>query len=76
VIFLSCARANVPVVEYGATRIKKAVVGNGHASKFQVQRMVANILDINKLPKYNDVTDALALAIAHSYISRLGILNR
>jgi len=70
VICLSCARKNIPLVEYAATRIKKAIVGNGLASKYQVQRMVATILNLNSLPKYTDVTDALALAIAYSYIMR------
>lgn len=71
VICLACAQAGVPLAEYAATRVKKAVVGKGLASKFQVQRMVAGMLGINSLPKYMDVTDALALAIAHSYITRV-----
>lgn len=70
VICLACAGENIPLAEYAATRIKKAVVGKGLASKNQVQRMVANILNLNSLPKYTDVTDALALAIAHSYMIR------
>jgi len=70
VICLACAREGIPLVEYAATRIKKAIVGNGLASKYQVQRMVTTILNLNSLSKYTDVTDALALAIAHSYIMR------
>jgi crossover junction endodeoxyribonuclease RuvC len=70
VICLVCARENIPLVEYAATRVKKAIVGRGLASKYQVQRMVANILNLNIIPRYTDVTDALALAIAHSYISK------
>jgi crossover junction endodeoxyribonuclease RuvC len=68
IICLACAVKNIPLVEYAATRVKKAVVGNGLASKYQVQRMVAGILDLKSLPKYMDVTDALAMALAHSYI--------
>ena len=70
VICLACAAADIPLVEYAATRIKKAIVGQGLASKYQVQRMVAAALNLGSLPKYTDVTDALALAIAHSHISR------
>jgi len=70
VICLACATKNIPLVEYAATRIKKAIVGRGLASKNQVQRMVSNTLNLKSLPKYLDVTDALALAIAHSYIIR------
>lgn len=71
VICLATERENVPLIEYGATRIKKAIVGKGLASKLQVQKMVAKILKIGTLPKYTDVTDALALAIAHCYIARI-----
>lgn len=70
VICLACARENVTLVEYAATRVKKAIVGGGLASKYQVQRMVANLLNLKNLPKYTDITDALALAIAHSHISK------
>jgi crossover junction endodeoxyribonuclease RuvC len=70
VICLACATGGIPLVEYAATRIKKAIIGQGLASKLQVQRMVASLLNLKTLPKYTDVTDALALAIAHSYIAR------
>ncbi len=70
VIVLACAVKNVPLAEYAATRVKKAIVGKGLASKHQVQRMIASILQISRIPKYTDVTDALALAVAHSYIRK------
>ncbi|MCX5710958.1 MAG: crossover junction endodeoxyribonuclease RuvC [Candidatus Omnitrophica bacterium] len=70
VICLACAQAKIPLVEYAATRVKKAIVGKGLASKTQVQRMVANTLNLTSIPKYTDVTDALALALAHSAIMR------
>lgn len=71
VICLACARSdNLPLVEYAATRVKKAILGHGLASKYQIQKMVAGILNLDSLPKYTDVTDALALAIVHSYIIR------
>ena len=68
VICLACAQNNIPLVEYSATRVKKAIVGSGHASKYQVQRMVCNALRLKNMPKYLDITDALALAITHSYV--------
>jgi len=71
VIYLAGALAEIPVVEYGATRIKKAIVGQGLASKQQVQKMVAHSIGLEKLAAYTDVTDALALAIAHGYITRV-----
>jgi len=73
VICLAASTKNIPFFEYAATRIKKAIVGKGLASKVQVQRMVAGTLRLKSLPKYMDVTDALALAIAHSYIAKVKI---
>lgn len=73
VICLTAATKKIPLAEYAATRIKKAVVGKGLASKYQVQQMVLKLLNLNILPKYSDVTDALALAIGHSYICRVKI---
>lgn len=70
---LACAKRNMPLFEYASTRIKKAITGYGMASKYQVQRMVASLMNLEGLPKYLDVTDALACAIAHSYISRVKI---
>lgn len=73
VICLACAQKKILFVEYAATRVKKALTGQGLASKYQVQRMVANNLSLHKLPSYTDVTDALGLAIAHSYIIKARI---
>jgi crossover junction endodeoxyribonuclease RuvC len=70
VICLAAFTAGVPFFEYSATRIKKAIVGKGLASKGQVQRMVTHTLGLKTLTPYLDVTDALALAIAHSYIAK------
>ena len=73
VICLAAHVSKVTFFEYSATRIKKAIVGKGLASKAQVQRMVSKTLGLKTLTDYMDVTDALALAIAHSYIVRVKI---
>ena len=67
VICLAAAVQKIAFVEYGATRVKKAIVGRGLASKYQVQRVVADMLHLGTLPKYTDVTDALALAITYTH---------
>jgi len=71
VICLAAFTAGLPFFEYSATRIKKAIVGKGLASKTQVQSMVSHTLGLKTLTAYLDVTDALALAIAHSYIVKV-----
>jgi len=65
---LVCAAAvrDVPVFDYSATAVKRALVGNGLASKEQVASMVVQALRLRKRPSPADVTDALALAIAHA----------
>jgi len=65
VMLLAAAEAGVSVVTYGATRIKKALTGNGRASKEQMQRMIQSTLRLKALPEPADVADALAVALCH-----------
>ena len=58
------------LVNYSAKRVKKALTGNGNASKMQMQRTVQSILKLKKLPAPSDVSDALALGLAHAYIKK------
>jgi crossover junction endodeoxyribonuclease RuvC len=67
IVFLCAAAANIPITEYAATVIKKAVVGNGNAKKEQVQEMVKIILNLPEIPEARDASDALAIAICHSH---------
>jgi len=53
-------------VEYSPREIKKAVVGNGAASKEQVQFMIKNLLNLDKDKIKFDETDALAVSVCHS----------
>ncbi|MBD3893780.1 crossover junction endodeoxyribonuclease RuvC [Hydrogenophaga sp.] len=59
----------LPVAEYTALQLKKAVVGYGRASKPQVQEMVKRLLLLPGLPG-PDAADALGLAITHAQVSR------
>jgi crossover junction endodeoxyribonuclease RuvC len=67
VICLAAARANVPVVSYSATQVKKVLTGNGRAKKDQVQRAVQRELKLKQIPEPPDVADALAIALCHYY---------
>ena len=66
--------AGLPVAEYTALQVKQAVVGNGHASKEQVQHMVKRLLKISGSPSA-DAADALACAICHAHGGRLGAIS-
>ncbi|MDR1026664.1 MAG: crossover junction endodeoxyribonuclease RuvC [Lactobacillus sp.] len=65
VIMLAPALYDLPVAEYEPNKIKKAVVGVGHAQKDQVGMMIKVLLPGCK-PKNNDSADALAVAICHN----------
>ena len=67
---LVCGKFNLMLVNYPSTRIKKAITGNGHASKQQVQRMVQTMLKLKSLPEPVDVSDALAMAISYCFIEK------
>ena len=66
---------DLPVAEYTALQMKKAVVGHGRAAKSQVQEMVRRLLELPGLPG-TDAADALGLAITHAHagsaMGRLG----
>ena len=64
------AEHDMRVIEYLPKRVKKAVTGNGAASKEQVARAVGMWLGLETSSWASDVTDALALAIAHAQMSR------
>ena len=57
------------ITEYMPKKIKRAVTGNGNASKEQVAGMLENILHTKFTEKYFDATDALATAVCHWYQS-------
>ncbi|MFN7724849.1 MAG: crossover junction endodeoxyribonuclease RuvC, partial [Rubrivivax sp.] len=56
----------LPVAEYTALQMKKAVVGHGLANKAQIQEMVKRLLKLPALPG-KDAADALGLAISHAH---------
>ncbi len=59
----------IPIHEYAPLAVKRAVTGNGSASKEQVANMLQHILNIpdDKMPDLLDATDALGVALTHFY---------
>lgn len=68
VVLLAPAHAGVPVAEYAAKSVKKALVGVGGADKHQVEVMVRRLLP-GVDPAGPDAADALAVAICHAHHS-------
>lgn len=67
VIMLSASKNNIQCYEYTPLQVKQAVVGYGKAEKRQIMNMTKTILNLGKMPKYDDTSDALAVAICHAH---------
>ena len=63
VILLAGQRCGAALTELAATEVKKAVTGNGHATKLQVQRAVMAQCGLRTLPEPADLADAIAIAL-------------
>lgn len=65
VILLAASLRELPLAEYTAPEVKKAVVGNGRASKDQVAFMVQKRLRLATPPSPHDAADGVAVALCH-----------
>ena len=64
-ILLAVALNEIPIAEYSPREIKKAVVGNGNATKDQVGFMVQQQLRLKAPPSPADAADGVAAALCH-----------
>lgn len=77
VSILAAVNSEIPTSEYSPREVKRAVVGNGAASKEQVSFMIRSILKLKRVPKTYDATDALAVALCHFHkMTRNGAVKR
>lgn len=67
VLMVIARNLEVPVIEYASRYVKKALTGNGAASKEQVRYMVMKLLGLGTLPPEMDTSDALAIALTHCH---------
>ncbi len=79
VILLAAELQGLPVFEYTPLQVKTAVTGYGKAKKPQVMEMTKRLLNLSKMPRYDDTCDALAVAICHVHAAgtnaRLKLMN-
>lgn len=66
VILLCAGKHSVPVFEYTPLQVKMALTGYGRAEKGQIGKMVKIILKLSEIPKPDDTSDALAVAVTHA----------
>ncbi len=72
VAIIAALNSNLKISEYSPREVKKSVTGNGASSKVQVQYMVKSILSLSACNEFMEIdsSDALAVALCHSYCSR------
>ena len=64
VMLLAAEQQHIEIDDLSPAEIKRAVTGNGRASKEQVQHAVATLLNLSAPPDQPDTADALAIALA------------
>lgn len=77
VTLLPAIQRGIKICEYTPLQVKMSITGYGRAEKKQVQEMTRQMLHLSKVPKPDDVADALGLAICHGHsaFSLSGIIN-
>lgn len=70
VIILAASRHKTDVFEYAPASIKKRISGNGRADKTEMKKAVRSLLPVRspkrKKTHFDDVADALAVAMCHA----------
>ncbi|MBF0571072.1 MAG: crossover junction endodeoxyribonuclease RuvC [Candidatus Omnitrophica bacterium] len=74
VICLSVAQQNIELVEQSVKRIRKALLGNGNATKSQCQEFVKRLLNIKSAGFKLDASDALSLALGQAHMMRYKLI--
>jgi len=74
VICLAVAQEKIELVEQSVKRIRKALIGNGNATKSQVQEFVKRLLNIKSAGFKLDASDALALAMGQAHMMRYKLI--
>ncbi len=64
VALLAGAEHKLKIIELTPLQVKLSTTGYGKADKGQVQRMIAKLLNLKKIPKPDDAADAAAIAWA------------
>jgi crossover junction endodeoxyribonuclease RuvC len=64
-ILVAASLREIPIAEYTAPEVKKAVVGTGRATKDQVAYMVQQQLRLRTPPTPEDAADGVAVALSH-----------
>ena len=67
VAIASAMNSGLKIFEYSPKKIKQSITSNGNASKEQVAEMLKQLLKLESMPKYFDASDAMGVAVCHSF---------
>lgn len=70
VVLLLAAQNKIPIFIYTPLQVKVALTGYGRAEKNQIGQMVKVLLKLDSIPKPDDTSDALAIALTHAFSAR------
>lgn len=76
VILLAAAQKNLSIFTYTPLQVKMAITGYGRAEKGQIGKMVKTILLLKDIPKPDDTSDALAVALTHAFSYKTSMLSK
>lgn len=71
VVLLAAAEGQMSIAVYTPLQVKMAVTGYGRADKNQMGQMIKVILKLEKIPKLDDTSDALAVAVTHAFSAKM-----
>jgi len=74
VAILATEECGLALAQYSPLRIKQTIVGYGRATKEQVQKMVKEILSLDKIPRPDHAADALAVALCHAFHNNVKVM--
>lgn len=66
---------HLKLAEYTPAQVKMAITGYGRADKKQMQHMLVQLLRLETIPKLDDTSDAIAVALTHVYSQRAPIAS-
>ncbi|MCL6096911.1 MAG: crossover junction endodeoxyribonuclease RuvC [Patescibacteria group bacterium] len=75
VVLLAGAEHKLKNYIYTPLQVKIAITGYGRAEKAQIGKMVKTLLNLKEIPKPDDTTDALAIALTHAFSRKLSALK-
>jgi crossover junction endodeoxyribonuclease RuvC len=75
VVLLAGESAGVAIHEFPPAEVKKAIVGNGNATKEQVQFMLTRLLRLRTAPEPADASDGVAAAVTYVLTAHIASLT-